>query len=411
VQAAAVAALLAPFAWQLTIPALAAAAALLVGGRLLAAVPVAAAAVAAALWLPLQPWGSARDVLGLALLLLPFLPWSLGDVAVQRPRRAVAAAAGVLLAVAAARCAPPEALAAPLGFLALTLAGPQRDPRHALPAERRNVLVLQGMWSGVLLLAAAVVAAYPWLRPSPAGTVLAAAGLEPGGWAGIWVAAAAFLLAALPGPARLAHRGRAAPDAPAGPREYAGSAAVLALLLVLPSLPGSPGRTLLGSPGALLTAGAPRVEVPLAGGREAAAAPPPRSATALPEPPPVQAVGVSELLLDGNLVHAAGLDDGVPAATVTLFAEGAPVASWELRTGDDLAEWAARRREVAELLAHEPPEPWVSWVAPDGDYFGQTYRARHRLAAPAAADRLVVERHAGLPPEVAVHVQRLESWP
>jgi hypothetical protein len=87
------------------------------------------------------------------------------------------------------------------------------------------------------------------------------------------------------------------------------------------------------------------------------------------------------------------------------------VASWELRTGDDLAEWAARRREVAELLAHEPPEPWVSWVAPDGDYFGLTYRARHRLAAPAAADRLVVERHAGLPPEVAVHVQRLESWP
>ena len=435
----AVAALAVPFAWQLTIPALAAGAALLLSGRLRPAVPivVGVTALAAAVVVPGQPATATLGGLGVALLLLPLLPWSLGDVAVGRPRRALPIIAGVLLAVAAAGCAPQEGMAAPLGFLALTLAGARRawvrgdgvsgDAPPPLPAGRRNVLILQGLWSGGLLLAAAVLAAYPWLRPRPLDAALAAAGLDPFGWHPVWVAAVAFLLAALPSPARLARRGGRAPDALAGPREYAGTAVFVAFVLAAPPFPTSLGRTPVGSPGVLLTAAAPRVVVALDGRRHephgvaaparqtptatAAATAPTAASAAASAPAEPRTAAVEELVLDGNLVHAAGLADGTPVATVTLLAHGAPVATWQVAAGDDLAEWAARRSDVAPLVAHRAPPPWVSWVAPGGGYFGQTYRARHRLGAAVEADQLVVERDRALAPDVAIHVQRLETWP
>ncbi len=448
VRACAVAALAAPFAWQPRTAAVAAAAGLLMTGGVAAGAAVAVAAVAAALLAPLQSWPEVTALLGLGLLLLPLVPW----LAARRAgwgagwgiNHALTVVGGLALAVAAARSAPAlvgtsggdvavPALAAPLALLALVAtAGATATGRPGGPG-----LALQRLWSGGLLLAAGLASAYPWLRPDAARSVLEAVGLHPDGVAPVATAlVATFAAAALVGVTHyLAGRtaadepseSRRSPDTANGdsriPADATGwallaSALVVLLLLTAGATPAPPfGRTLVGHPGVLLSAEAPRVEAALAPAGEA---------------PGDEPREIHRLALVGSLVRAEGVADGATVATVTVLAGDRPLATWPLRAGEDLGEWAARRPEVAAALMHRPPEPWASWVAPGGDYLGQIYRARHDArdgantqaepdrtadpsansqAAPGSPLRLVLERDPGLPPSVQVHVRRLEAWP
>lgn len=394
--------LAAPFAWQIRIPGLALAAAVLLAWPVRGALPVMAAGVAAALLFPLHGWPRSLDSLGMALLLLPVLPVGLAArVAGARRRKSASRRAGdgaptpgaagvhsstlaawllplaaLVLAVVAVRSAPGGALAAPLALLALVLFPPRREKDGETVAGR--ALAVQGLWSGALLAATVVAAAYPWLRHRPSRAVLEAVGLEASGAAPLAVAAGASLLVV------------AAVLVPGGSRLRARGALLAGVLLLAVLLGQGPGTTLLGNPGVLLSTDEPRVEL---------------AATSATE----EGMPLSQLAVFGSLAHAAMVADGTPVARVGLMRGEAEVASWTLRAGEDLAEWAARRPDVAAELAHRPPSPWSTWVAGD-DLYGQTYRALHRFDAPVRADRLVVERAPDLPPGVTVHVRRLEGW-
>lgn len=384
-RAAAVLVLVAPFAWQQRTAGLAlltglATAALTVQGdgerpawKPLAQGAVLVAAVGAALALPLHPWADAASALALGLLLLPLLPWRLIRDARWAPRRLAGALVGVALALAAARCAPDvSALALPLALLCLVVARPD-GPGETL----RHGVVLQGGWSAVLTLVAALLAGYPWLRPQPAAASLDLLRLDATGWSALVLVALATAAALWPGP----------------PPFRRVQAPVLAGLLLLHAVPATPPpRPLIEAPGVELSRAAPSVE------REIGPAAPGHP--------------ISTLVAHSHLSYATPLPAGTPVFDLLLFAGGEePVARWTFRTGVETAEWAARRDDAAAALAHPPPAPHVVWVAPGGGFFGQSYRARHELPRGVEARRLVLRRRADLPPAVTVHLERLEAAP
>jgi hypothetical protein len=374
--------LVTPFAWRPRTAVLALAAALALAacgprrrplGRLFAA-GVAAAALVFAFAAPVVGWGVAGERLAFALLLAPLWP-----AAAAGRRRPVATAVALALALAAARSAPAEAMAAALAFAALTAWGTAGEPAAARPRPSRVALAA---WCALLLATSALAAAYPWLRAEPVRTVLDASRLPATGWGA--VAAAALIALAAFALLRL-------------PRRYAALLATALALFVFaprPLLAPHASHALLGRAGAHLTADDPRLDRELA----------------VP-------VALDRLVADGNLSNAAGVEQGAAVATVRLFAAapspgrpvGEPVAAWTLHAGVDLAEWAASRPDVAPSLAHRVPRPWVSWVSPEGDCFGHTYRARFAAAGEVEIGRVTVERHPALPPGVAVHLERLQA--
>ena len=128
----------------------------------------------------------------------------------------------LVLAVAAAIMVPVDgALAAPGALAAAAVAVEARDPEARRPGAPRPATALQGTWSAVLLTGAGLAGAYPWLRPAPLATVLAALGL-PVGWVGAMVVVllALVVLGAATGAAALrrgSRRGRRrAPGRPGG---------------------------------------------------------------------------------------------------------------------------------------------------------------------------------------------------
>ncbi|HMB55569.1 MAG TPA: hypothetical protein VKU40_19785, partial [Thermoanaerobaculia bacterium] len=323
---------------------------------------------------PVVDWEVAGGRLAFALLLAPLWP-----AAAAGRRQPVAAFAALALAFAAARSAPAEAMAVALAFAALTAWGTAGEPAAARPRSSR---VAQAAWCALLLATSALAAAYPWLRAEPAATVLDASRLPTTGWgalaAAVLVTLAAFALLHLP-------------------RRFAALLAAALVLFVFaprPLLAPHASHALLGRAGAHLTADDPLLDRDLA-------AP----------------VALDRLVADGNLSNAAGVEQGTPVATVRLFAAapspgrpvGEPVASWTLHAGVDLAEWAASRPDVAPSLAHRVPRPWVSWVSPEGDCFGHTYRARFAAQGEVEIGRVTVERHPQLPAGTAVHLERLQA--
>ena len=335
------------------------------GGTLLAA-----AALGAALLLPGRPGGEAVVLAALVTLAVPALALP------ERARVSVALAA-LLLAFAAARGVLVEgALAAPAGLAALAV--PRRGP----------VAAVQGAWSAALLAAASLAAAYPWLRPWPLPDALGLFGLAPG-WPGALLAVAGLAALAL-----LTWRAGRVGPAWAGGGEGAGAGLAAAALaaLVLLHLPAA-GAVPLGAGPVILD-------------RE-------RPAWSATLPPERRATPVRTIVVDSALANAADLPAGTPVATLRLRSPDRPDRLWTLRAGSETGEWAADRPDV-EALRPPAPEPWASWVAEGGAFFGHRFRAFRRLpveTAPGAIDRVELALRPDLPPAVGLSVFHLELRP
>jgi hypothetical protein len=340
------------------------------GGALLAA-----AALGAALLLPGRPGGEAVALAALVTLAVP-------AVALPERARVPVALAALLLAFAAAGGVLVEgALAAPAGLAALAV--PRRGP----------VAKVQWAWSAALLAAASLAAAYPWLRPWPLPDALGLFGLAPG-WPGALLAVAGLaVLALLAWLAGQVGPGRIGPAWAAG-GESAGAglvAATLAALLLL-HLPAA-GAVPLGAGPVVLD-------------RE-------RPAWSATLPPERRATPVRTIVVDSALANAADLPAGTPVATLRLRSPDRPDRLWTLRAGSETGEWAADRPDV-EALRPPAPEPWASWVAEGGAFFGHRYRALRRLpveTAPGSIDRVELDLRPDLPPAVGLSVFHLELRP
>jgi len=116
------------------------------------------------------------------------------------------------------------------------------------------------------------------------------------------------------------------------------------------------------------------------------------------------------VVLDSALANAAGLPRGTPVATLRLKSPRGADRVWTLRLGEETGEWAAGRPDLAPARAASP-DPWLSWVAADGVFFGRRYRAVHRLQSPPRANLLEVALRPDLPPEVALTLFHLEIRP
>lgn len=322
----------------------------------------AAAVLAVALALPGRPWEEAVPLAALVPLALPAL-------ALPERGRAPLALAALVLAAAAARGVLVEgALAAPAALAALAV------PR------RGAVAAVQGAWSGALLVAASLLAAYPWLRPAPLPGALALFGL-PAGLPGALAAVAGVAL--LSGLGLLVGRsGRAGGSEPAALRAAGAALAVLALLRV-PAAGAAP----LDTPALILDGDRPAWTADLGGGP-----------------------GVRAVVLDSSLANAAGLPEGTPVATLRLRSPGRPDRTWTLATGADTGEWAADRPDL-RALRPPAPDPWLSWVAEEGAFFGRRYRTVLRPDEAASPDRLELRLRPDLPPEVVLSVFHLELRP
>ena len=122
-------------------------------------------------------------------------------------------------------------------------------------------------------------------------------------------------------------------------------------------------------------------------------------------------VTASEVVFHTNLVQGTELPRGVPVAVVRLWdAEGEMVDLWHLRAGMHSAEWASARPDVEARMA-AVPNPWLSQVAPSGEFFARRYRASWRPSEPAVVTKITVSRPKSLPPEVGLVLYRLEVRP
>lgn len=272
----------------------------------------------------------------------------------------------------------PEALAAGLALAAL-------GTPAAGPAAR-----LQHAWCGVLLAGTALLAGYPWMRIAPRADLMDLLGIGDGLLALGWLVGAIAILAALFAIAqrRIADRSGASRLAP--------ELTVLLLAGLALGRAAEPSTVLLDSYGAVGLDGQNK-----------------HWRGQFPEQ------AVSELVLDTNLVHGVRLESGSPVAIVRLHGAEGTLASWELRAGDDTAEWAAARADVAAQPGFTAPPPWLSRLAPDGSFFARRFRTRLTVGAPAGGPPAAGEATAGatdvtvhvageLPPEVRLVIYRLE---
>lgn len=349
---AALAALLAPVAWEPWTGAAAAVSGLAVGFPAMAAV------------LGVLYVGGKLAVMGLAPAALPDtsdgLVWPLffvPELFLAKRDRIVAAVTVTIVAASAPHVPDLSALAAPLALGVLLL--------------RPAALALQWAWAGILLGVTVLLASYPWLRASLAEELLLR---QDGGVAGI--AVVLLLPLVFLGLRLVLGRGEIGrhlrPEA---------AIAALAFAVALPFLLSS-GTLLTAGRTVLLDASRPVWETPL-------------------PPGPVRA-----LVVESSLSNSSHLAPDTPVATLRLIGVEGPGTSWPLRIGQDTGEWAARRPDVEALALSRPPEPWVSWVA--GDFLAQRYRSRHGLPAPERAARLRIERAPGLPADLVIALHGVE---
>lgn len=393
---AALAALLAPIAWQPRAGLLGAAAGLALWRSEAGLIAAALAAVAALLG---DPAPHERHVIGwLALPLL--VPAALAP---DRERWQPVLAA-LLLAFASRAVPGPAAAAAPVALAALCV-----RPRGA-------ALAAQSVWSGALAGAAALAAAYPWMRDVPLPPVLALLG-------GAGQVAAAGAAAALALTGALGEWGAGVPR----PGTLRGAA------LPRPALRGAGSTRLVSSqaaggrrPWPWRAAGVPRLVSPRAGAAlvagvlfAAVAWRLPRAGTtllatgesvqvaaggpALEIEFPLQPVG--SVVVGSILDNSTSLPPGTPVAVLRLGGGTGPEVAWTLMAGRQTGEWAARRADLAAGFV-PPPSAWMCFVA--GDFFGQRYRQVFPASHPGPFARLRIERAAGLPAEIGLIFQKLE---
>jgi hypothetical protein len=279
-------------------------------------------------------------------------------------------------------------LAAPAALAALAaLSGPGGSPYRA--AAR----AAQGAWSAAALGFAALLGAYPWLRPDPFGDLLPRFGLVETPVAALL---AALTLAAVAACARW--------DPPVGWPARAGAlsawaaVAVLAVLLVA-HLPAAGAATVERHP-VVLDSGRLEWSAPLAA----------------PGAGGADGDGGATVVVDSSLANSVGLEAGTPVATVRLRREGAPDRTWVLRAGVETGEWAADRPDL-RAAGEAAPEAWQSWVAEEGGFFGQRYRAAHRFDTETGSGpgsemgEVVVELRDDLPEEVSLTLFHVEVRP
>ncbi|HTQ80062.1 MAG TPA: hypothetical protein VMM92_08700, partial [Thermoanaerobaculia bacterium] len=235
-------------------------------------------------------------------LLVPAVVLSLGRRSWARP------AAALLLTIAARAVPGAAALAPPLALAALAT---RREGAGA---------TAQRVWTGALVFGAALLAAYPWLRPAPLADLVAFLGpvraVAAGGviallgWTALELAASRGLYGwKLPSPAAIA-----------------GAALFLFLLLRLPP----PSVRLLRPEQAIrVDAESPVWETTLPG------------------------TAFSSLAVESVLTNSANLAEGTPVASVELYDPATRMRiAVLLRAGRETGEWAARRPDVAAMAAH-----------------------------------------------------------
>jgi len=334
--------------------------ALALGPRLAWALP--AVASTGALAMPAaRGWTSALEVFISGLLLVPLLPLA----GRQGLRWALT---GLVVALAGAR----------LGLEADALAGGLALAALALP-RRGTGLALQGMWLGVLGGLTTLLVAYPFARERPRLDALGLLGLEGNavGLAAVVVIALllVFLLPRIP--------------ARCPPRAFARFGAGLAIFIALAAALPRGGAVLLENRVVMISQD--RAEW----SRELTAE-----------------LDLGEVTIDSNLTRSSSLAPGTVVATVELFgADGRVSAAWALRAGEETAEWAAGRADIVFRPGFEAPPPWLSFVAPDGRFFGHRYRARWAAPEPFAVAGLRIRRHPDLPAEVGISIYRVELRP
>jgi hypothetical protein len=327
-----------------------------------------------------------------SLELAALVPLAVPSLALAGGRRWGIALASLALALAAGRAVAVEgALAAPGALAACAL--PERREL------RRPAWAAQAAWSGSLLALAALLGAYPWLRTDPLVAVFERLRVPVTWWGALVVMSGGALLVALVDlvreRARDRVRARGGPSEPplwsGGPAPTIVTTVALVFALLIAGLPVA-GSPLLGDEALVLDRAHPEWTGTL-----------PRAARAR------GGLGAT-VVLDSALANAAGLPRGTPVATVRLRSPRGPERVWTLRLGVETGEWAAGRPDLAPARAASP-EPWLSWVAADGVFFGRRYRAVHRLEVPPEASRLEVTLRPDLPPEVALTLFHLEVRP
>lgn len=272
---------------------------------------------------------------------------------------------GLGIALAGARLgAGPDVLAGGLALAAL-----------ALP-ERGAAATLQAFWSGGWLAATSLLAAYPWLRETPREDALALLGLAPG-WVALSLVVALVAGLGLGIDFLTARRPRWAP----APGHVAGLIGLIALAAAMPGQ----GLAVLGYKPVVLSDQRPLWS------RE------------------VELGHYSQLVVESSLIRGAALKTGTPVARLQLLdRDERPVASWDLLAGEDTAEWAAARPDVADRPGFEAPPPWVSGLALDGNFFGRRFRARFPTRQPVEAVSVRISRHRQLPPQMELVIYGVE---
>lgn len=300
--------------------------------------------------------------LGLLVAMIPLVP--LVPLAASHSTEREGALAACLLSALVAWVGGDAALPAAAGLAVLASA-----PRGA-------ALRLQAGWTGWLLAASALAAAYPWLRGEPTSSALALWSLPTtaSGYgllallAPLLVGAAAIALGSAPGPLGEATSRRFAPLLPA-----------LALLALAVR---APARPLLGAQPVVLDQG--------------------RSAwTSATEQGPIAVV-----VVEAALSNSTALPDGAAVASVRLRSADGHVEERPLRVGHELDEWAARRPDVAATRPSSA-NAWTSWVPPGGGFFAQRYRARLAFS-PAMATEVEIRRLDSVPASLALALYRVE---
>jgi len=328
----------------------------------------------------LAPGRGAAESLELAAL----VPLAVPLLALAGGRRWGVALAALALALAAGRAVTVEgALGAPGALAAFAL--------PASPASWRPAVTVQAAWSCALLALAALLGAYPWVRTNPLPAAFRLLRLPVTWWSALAVMAAAALLVAAAGLAR--RRGGESPsgEPPRWRPALAGATAALVFALLIAGLPAA-GSPLLADEALVLDRQHPEWTSRLPSSAQAAG----RRAAAV--------------VLDSALANAAGLARGTPVATVRLRTPRGADRVWTLRLGEETGEWAAGRPDLASTRAASP-EPWISWIAADGVFFGRRYRSVHRLETPVRASGVEVTLRPDLPPEVALTLFHLELRP
>jgi hypothetical protein len=262
-----------------------------------------------------------------------------------------------------------DGMAAGIALLALAL------PEHAIGAR------LQRGWSLLLAAGTLLLATYPWIRLDPLGDALGLLQL------GIDWPSSLCLLALLPGLGLLLHGlGKAT-----WTNSALGGIVVLALAANLPG----PAIVPISFREVVLDIERPNWvhELPAGGISDGTGQ------------------DVLSVVADSNLVQGAEVALGTKVGEIRLLAEdGSILHRIQLLAGVNTGEWAAGRVDVAGRPGFHAPDPFLSYLAPDGSFFGRRFRARSasRVRTDQRPARVVILRAAGLPPKVRLVIYRLE---